>query len=178
MRKGRTVFLVSGPAGVGKSTTSKELAKTLNFSAYISGDYVSHMHIGGRQKPWENKDETSLKWENILSLTRNFINYGNDVVIDSVTFPLEATWLQEKLKEFGVTVKYVVLWTDKKTLVNRDNMRKEEHRMGERCLTLVDEFSNSELDKKHLLDTSQKTTNDMTYIINEIINNKRYNLNC
>jgi nucleoside-triphosphatase THEP1 len=52
------VYIISGPAGVGKSTTSKEIVKTLKNSAYISGDYVSHMHVNGRKKPCESKEKT------------------------------------------------------------------------------------------------------------------------
>ncbi|MFC4403761.1 AAA family ATPase [Gracilibacillus xinjiangensis] len=173
-----TVFIVSGPAGVGKSTTSKQLAKKLPFSAFISGDLVSHMHIGGRQKPWKSQEETSLIWENILSLTRNFLKYGNDVVIDYVTFPGEARWLHEKLLdvESEVHVKYVVLWTDKDTLVKRDSMRKEEYRMGDRCLILVDEFHHSGLDKRHILDTSEKSVRELNEILAEIIDNERFTI--
>ncbi|MEI3598806.1 MULTISPECIES: hypothetical protein [unclassified Oceanobacillus] len=45
------VYIVSGPAGVGKTATSKELVKTLKNSSYISGDYISHMHVNGRKNP-------------------------------------------------------------------------------------------------------------------------------
>ncbi|CAG7609536.1 hypothetical protein PAESOLCIP111_01180 [Paenibacillus solanacearum] len=68
----QTVYILSGPAGAGKSTTSKALVRALKNSAYISGDYVSYMHVSGRQKPWESKGELSLIWNNILSLTQTF----------------------------------------------------------------------------------------------------------
>lgn len=170
------VYIISGPAGVGKSTTSKKLVKTLKNSAYISGDYVSHMHVNGRKKPWESKKETSLIWDNILSLTKNFLRYGNDVVIDYVSFPQEAKWLSENLIRLNVEVNYVVLWTDNETLVNRDNMRKPEHRMGNRCLILVDEFIESGLDKKHIFDTSKIASDDIAYVVNEIMNNRIYKM--
>jgi len=169
----RNVIILSGPAGVGKSTTSKELVKKLSNSAYLSGDYISHMHINGREKPWKSDKEYSLIWNNILQLTRNFINYGSDVVIDYVVFPDDARWLSENIKELNAVVKYVVLWVDKDTLIQRDNMRKEEHRMGERCLTLFDEFLESGLDKKHFLNTSELTSID-DYVIKTILNNKRF----
>src|SRR5690625_5635889 len=70
------VYIVSGPAGVGKSTTSKELVKILKNSSYISGDYISHMHVNGRKKPWESQEEVTLIWDNILSLTKNFLRHG------------------------------------------------------------------------------------------------------
>lgn len=168
------VYIISGPAGVGKSTTSKELVKTLKNSAYISGDYISHMHVNGRKKPWESQEEVSLIWDNILSLTKNFLRYGNDVVVDYVTFPQEAKWLSDNLKSLNVEVNYVVLLTDNETLVSRDNMRKPEHRMGERCLILVDEFIESELDEKHIFNTSKNTP--ITHVVNEIMNNAKYKM--
>lgn len=77
----QTVYLLSGPAGVGKSTTSNVLVTALKNSAYISGDVVSHMHVCGRQKPWESQKESSLIWNNILSLTQNFVHNGGDECI-------------------------------------------------------------------------------------------------
>lgn len=168
------VYLVSGPAGVGKSTTSKELVKSFKNSAYISGDYISHMHVNGRKKPWESQEEASLIWVNILGLTKNFLKYGNDVVVDYVTFPKEANWFWDNLKYLGVEVIYVVLWTDNETLMSRDNLRIPSHRMGERCLILVDEFNQSEIDKKHIFDTSSIAVHDITSVINEIVNNPKF----
>ena len=170
------VYIISGPAGVGKSTTSKELVKKLDCSAYISGDYISHMHVNGRKKPWESEEEISLIWSNILSLTKNFLKYGNDVVVDYVTFPQEAKWLNDKLKDLNVKVNYVVLWTDDDTLIKRDKMRKPENRMGERCLILAREFRESELDVKHFFDTNKYTPDDISNEINEIMNDTKYQI--
>jgi tRNA uridine 5-carbamoylmethylation protein Kti12 len=172
----QTVYILSGPAGVGKSTTSKTLVRTLKDSAYISGDYVSHMHVNGRQKPWESKLELSLIWSNILSLTHNFISNGIDVVVDYVTFPDEAYWLKDRLKELFVNVVYVVLWVDPDTLLSRDQLRKPEHQMGERCLILIDEFKESRLDTKHLLNTSQNSVDAIELVIEEIMKNDQFRL--
>ncbi|MGF6355473.1 Mrp family chromosome partitioning ATPase [Paenibacillus sp. 4624] len=48
----RTVYVISGPAGVGKSTTSQQLVQALSKSAYISGDAISHIPVNGRGEPW------------------------------------------------------------------------------------------------------------------------------
>jgi hypothetical protein len=172
----QTVYILSGPAGIGKSTTSNALVCALNNSAYISGDDVSHMHVNGRQKPWESKAELSLIWNNILNLTQNFVLNGIDVVIDYVTFPDEAYWLKDKLKELIENVVYVVLWTDNATLLKRDQLRLPEHQMGERCLILIEEFKGSGLNNKHLLDTSQKNVDTIHLVIEEIKINKKYRL--
>lgn len=172
----QTVYVLSGPAGIGKSTTSSALVNALKNSAYISGDHISHMHVNGRKKPWESKDELSLIWNNILSLTENFVTYGVDVVVDYVTFPEDVHWLKDKLAEFNVNVVYVVLWTDIETLLKRDQLRKKEHQMGERCLILMEEFNKSGLDAKHLLDTSKKSAEDLEQVIEEIMNNNQFRL--
>jgi len=39
----QTVYLISGPAGTGKSTISSVLVRSLTKSAYISGDDISHI---------------------------------------------------------------------------------------------------------------------------------------
>ncbi|WP_419881575.1 AAA family ATPase [Peribacillus sp. B-H-3] len=171
--KSKKVYIISGPAGVGKSTVSKKLVRKLNQSAYISGDYVSHMHINGREIPWESKWETSLIWTNILSLTQNFLDFNNDVVIDYVTFPTEVKWLKENLNSMDVSVYYAVLWSDKDTLLKRDQLRNSEDRMGERCSVLMNEFMRSGLDDRYILDTSEKT---IEFIIEQILSNQNYRI--
>ncbi len=113
-----TVYIISGPAGVGKSTTSKALAQNLPKSSLISGDVVSWMHKNGREKPWLSEAEVALIWDNILSITKNFLVRDIDVVIDYVTFPERAKWLAENVRELQCEVRYTVLSCDAETLVN------------------------------------------------------------
>jgi len=53
-------------------------------------------------------------------------------------------------------------------------MRTPEHRMGERCLILVDEFTESGLDKKHILDTSKNPP--IANVVNEVMSNSKYKM--
>lgn len=168
------VYIISGPAGVGKSTISKELAGQLSQSAYISGDQVSRMHISGREKPWKSKRELVLIWYNILSLAKNFIKFNIDIVIDYVTFPNEARWLYKHLKNMPVEISYVVLWTDQDTLLKRDKLRPVEKQMNERCLILHNEFLDTNLDKKFYFDTTSYSANEVSFITNEIMTNRNY----
>ncbi|MEW9700398.1 AAA family ATPase [Paenibacillus sp. SI8] len=172
----QTVYILSGPAGVGKSTTSRALVSALKNSAYISGDDVSHMHVNSRHKPWESKLELSLIWSNILSLTQNFVSHGINVVVDYVTFPNEAYWLRERLKELNANVVYTVLWAEPEILLSRDQLRRPEDQMGERCLILIEEFKESGLKSNHVLDTSQHRGDAIHVTIEEIMNNKQYRL--
>jgi gluconate kinase len=134
--KRRRIYIVSGPAGVGKSTTSNKLVKKLTKSAYISGDDISHIPVNGRGKPWLCEDTHRLTWMNMLSLTKNLLMYDYSVVIDYVSFPDDVNWFASSLNDQNVEVKYVILLTDIDTLVNRDSSRPKEIQMGERSIIL------------------------------------------
>lgn len=165
------IIILTGPAGVGKSTTAQIMAEKLEKSAYISGDTVSHMSISGREKPWESKNANNLVWSNIKDLTRNFLNYGCDVVIDWIIF-----WddLKEHISEFienGIEVRYAVLWADEKIHIERDKQRVEDSQMGERVMVHRHEFKESNAPEEHFIDN---TYSDMSSVIEKIQNEKRF----
>ena len=170
----RTVFFISGPAGVGKTTTSKALVKALEKSSYISGDDVSHIPVNGRGKPWISKETHDLTWENIASITRNLLRYGFDVVIDYVIFPDDVIWFAERLRGEEVSMKYVLLLTDEKTLVARDGSRPEDIRMGKRSIILLHEFLEKRIPKKYIIDTSSHDAEMFRNLINDIKENDRF----
>ena len=166
--------MISGPAGVGKSTTSRELVHSLERSAYISGDDISHIPVKGREKPWLSEETLKLTWKNIASITKNLIDSDFDVVIDYVAFPKDLDYLISELKEYDVRIVYVVLMVELKTLIDRDRQRPVEIQMGQRCAVLHKEFEEAFIDKKHILETDHYTTNDLTEIVNDIKNDKRF----
>lgn len=84
----KQIFLISGPLGVGKSTTSKELARVVERCVLIEGDNLLDMFMTEPQPTWEER--LSLAWKNILSVTRNFIQGGFNVVIDFNPFAIFA----------------------------------------------------------------------------------------
>ncbi|WP_245697498.1 hypothetical protein [Paenibacillus oryzae] len=51
----RSIYILSGPAGVGKSTTSKKLVQQLERSSYISGDVISHLRQEIPAFKWVNE---------------------------------------------------------------------------------------------------------------------------
>ncbi|NMI02360.1 AAA family ATPase [Paenibacillus sp. SZ31] len=171
------LYIISGPAGVGKSTTSKLLVQTLEKSAYISGDAVSHFPVKGRGKPWLDKDTHDLTWKNISSLVKNLLDYGYDVVLDYVAFPEDVNRLITELAYYNVRIIYVVLMVDRQTIIRRDRLRAEEYQMKERSVILLDEFENN-LDVKvdNKLYTNHFTEEQLPEIVSEIINNEKYRL--
>lgn len=170
----RTVYIISGPAGVGKSTTSNQLVHSLDRSSYISGDDISHLPVVGRGKPWLCEETNRLTWVNIASLTHNLLNADYDVVIDYVTFPSEAEWLAEELKKQRVRIIYVILLTDQETLVTRDRQRPSDEQMGERSIILLQEFKEAIQDTRHVLYTGHLSVQQIDTVIEEIRHDSRF----
>lgn len=170
----KVVYIISGPAGVGKSTVSKRLVRRLERSSYISGDAISHIPVNGRGKPWLCQDTLNLTWMNILCLTKNLLDSNFNVVIDYVTFPTEADWLVRQLDGLGVRVVYVVLMVSRDTLLVRDQSRDPGEQMGQRSLILLDEFESSLIDDRYKLNTEQYKVEEIDEIINQIMTNKKF----
>lgn len=170
----RTVYVISGPAGVGKSTTSQWLVHKLERSSFISGDDISHLTVNGRGKPWLCEETLKLTWMNIASLTKNILSFNFDVVIDYVTFPSEIKWLSDELREKDVRIVYVVLMVDANTIRMRDRSRPEEIQMGERSIILLKEFEELIIDTRFLLNTQNYDEKQLDIIINEIMKNEQY----
>lgn len=104
----------------------------------------------------------------------NFLENRIDVVIDYVAFPSDVAQLKDNLADSEVNIVYVVLWTEKETLLRRDQMRVPEQRMGERSLKLIDEFLQSGLSERYKLDTSMYGPEALSFIIKSIMTNHQY----
>ena len=150
------IYVISGPAGVGKSTTSKKLAEQFEHSAYIEGDLINHMVIGGYVPPWESEELLSLTWENIADLSVNFVQNNKNVIIDYVAFPVEVEKFSQKIyaEVKNAEIRYIVLWVDNDELLRRDALRIKEHQMGARCLELVNEFESKGIDHRFVYNTT------------------------
>ena len=170
----RTVYIISGPAGVGKSTTSKKLVELLDRSSYISGDNISHLPVNGRGKPWLCQETKKLTWINILSLVKNLLDFNYDVVIDYVTFPSEANWLVTELESKKVRIVYVVFMVDQETIIKRDQSRDHSIQMGERSVILLNQFREALKDERHILNTQEYSVDQIDQVIKEIMSNNRF----
>jgi gluconate kinase len=174
MKRTKSIYIISGPAGVGKSTTSTRLVRQLDKSAYISGDDISHIPVNGRGKPWLCKDTHQLIWMNMLSLTKNLLMYEYSVVIDYVSFPNDVKWFVNSLDDNNIEVKYVILLTDLETLVGRDKSRPSEIQMGERSKVLMKEFHEAIEDERFILNTETYSIDRIDEVIEKIIKEEKY----
>lgn len=119
------IYIISGPPGVGKSTVSKELAATFDKSAVIEGDMIYLMVKSGLVAPWEDDGYyMDLFWDNIISLTKNFMDRGITVVIEYVIFEEQLKKIADFLKARQINLKYCVLLAEEQTLRARDLSRK------------------------------------------------------
>lgn len=164
------IYLVSGPVGVGKSTTSKNLAQNVKNCVLIEGDTILDMFEYGADTSWEMR--LHLTWENILSLTRNFIQHNFNVVLDFVVED-ELDWFCKHISDLPVTLKYIVLSAEKDKLIERICTRGD-HDSIERSLFLMNKLESTPSNQPFMLDTTEKNT---TEIIDEIIHDTGFIVN-
>jgi len=167
----KRLWIVSGPAGVGKSTTAKRLVQNMKKSAYVSGDDISHMVVSGRERPWESERANDLVWKNIVALTENFVEAGYDVVVDWVAFWQDvkrytAHWIAQ-----GIEVRYVILWANQDVHVRRDQHRPIDAQMGERVILLRNEFRSSGAPDRCYFDN---TVGELSQTIQQIQESERF----
>ncbi|WHY79906.1 AAA family ATPase [Neobacillus sp. WH10] len=159
--KKNLIYLVSGPVGVGKSTTSKKLAQTVKNCVLLEGDSILHMFEYGSEASWEER--LSLTWENILTITRNFIQNNFNVVIDFVVED-ELDWFCKHISDLQVTLKYIVLRADKEKLIERIHMRGDNDSI-ERSLFLLNKLESTPSNQQFIFDTTLKHTAEIVDVI-------------
>ena len=160
------IFIITGPAGVGKSTISKKIAEHLPKSVLLEGDEIYHIVVGSYTPAWKDGNHLDFFLDNAISLIKNSIDYGYDVIFNYIISPHQLN----KIKETFPTaeIKFICLMTDEKTIVYRDNLRPEDCRMGERSIILLNEFKNKSFNQNNILYTTDLSVDD-TYklILNE-----------
>lgn len=152
-----TLYLVTGPAGVGKSTISKILATSSKKSCLIEGDDVYHLVVGGYQSPWKKGNHLDLFWSQSVALIESALDFGYDVVFNYIIMKDSFDKLLNRLAGRKVKIKFVLLVASEKSLLERDAQRPEDCQMGERVLVLLREFEQENFDPKLVLNTTDKS---------------------
>ena len=62
------LYIITGPAGVGKSTISNMIAESKEKSALIEGDTIYHQVIGGYEVAWKEGNHLDTFWKVCIRL--------------------------------------------------------------------------------------------------------------
>ena len=157
------LYIITGPAGVGKSTISKEIAKNKTKSALIEGDEIYYQVVGGYVPAWKEGNHLDTFWKVCINTMNTYLEDGYDVVFNYIVTP---TPLQIMKKEFeNYSIKFVVLLVDETTLLSRDKERPEDCQMKDRCITLLNNFKNNNYNNQNILDTTNLSIDETVDII-------------
>lgn len=154
---------------LGKSTISKELAKTSNKSALIEGDDIYHQVIGGYTQAWKEGNHLETFWNVCIDAIKTYLKYGFDVIFNYIVTPENLELIRTNIKD--CTIRFIVLLADEPTLLSRDKERPEDCQMKERCIVLLNNFKSQNYDAQNILDTTNLSISD---IINIIENDNRF----
>ncbi len=137
------VYLITGPAGSGKSSVANALAKKLERSAVIEVDTLREMVKGGYVRPWPHNEEVdlqlSLSAKNACDMATNFMEKGFNVFVDDVV----GRKLLEQYSNFfkGKNFQTFLLMPSLESLLNRFDDRGDDKDLRERTVELHKRFS-------------------------------------
>ena len=163
------LYIITGPAGVGKSTISRRIAESKNKSALIEGDEIYRQVVGGYVQAWKEGNHLDTFWKICLSSIETYLEDGYDVIFNYIVNPENVEVIKNKFKNY--TIKFVVLVVDEKILLLRDKERPEDYQMKERCITLLNNFKNRNYNINNILDTTNLSIEET---VNLIQNNNNF----
>ena len=136
------IVCINGLPGSGKSTVARGLASRCERGVWLDGDQLQHgFTLSGCVDPGEGSDESwrqlFLRWDNLASLTRNFVDAGFDVFVDSLVLP--RLWERFCGAVAPLEVSYVHLAPDRRVGLERDAQR-DHASVGDRYDFIADEF--------------------------------------
>ena len=159
------LYIITGPAGVGKSTICKKISEAKDKSVLIEGDLIYRQVIGGYVSPWKEGNHLDVFWNVCFDMIKTYLSYGYDVIFNYIVTPNVIQKIKEIFSEFNI--KFIVLLVDSKELLKRDKQRPIENQMQERCLILLDSFKRKEYNKENILDTTNLSIEDTAKKIEE-----------
>ena len=157
------LYIITGPAGVGKSTISKKIAESKKKSALIEGDDIYHQVVGGYVQAWKEGNHLETFWKVCINTIKIYLENGYDVVFNYIVTPTPLEIMKKEFEDYSI--KFVVLLVDENTLLSRDKERPEDCQMKERCIALLNNFKNNNYNEQNILDTSHSSVDDTISII-------------
>ena len=164
----QNLYIITGPAGVGKSSVSQKIAALKKKSVLVEGDDIYHQVIGGYIPAWKEGNHLQTFWKVCINTIKIYLEDGFDVVFNYIVTPENLEFIKSNFKEYNI--KFIVLLVDENTLLLRDKMRPENFQMRERCITLLNSFKSKNYDIKNILNTTDLSIDETVHIIEN--NNK------
>jgi predicted kinase len=124
----RPVLILTGPPGVGKSTTATILAERAAAGVHLESDVFFRFIRGGGIEPWrpESHEQNRMVMDVVGTAAAGYATVGYFTVIDGIVLP---RWflgpLRDVLREAGHEVAYVVLWALLETCARRVERRED-----------------------------------------------------
>ena len=163
------LYIITGAAGLGKSTISKGIANTKQKSVVIEGDEIYHQVVGGYVPAWKEGNHLELFWKICVMMIREYLDNGYDVVFNYIVKKNTLERIKREFKNYNI--KLVVLIVEEETILKRDEERPEDCQMKERCLVLLKEFKEQNFEEKYILNTDNLSIEET---IAEIENNNKF----
>ncbi len=157
------LYVITGPAGVGKSTISKKLAESSSKSALIEGDDIYHQVISSYSPAWKQGNHLKIFWKICIDTIKIYLNNNYDVVFNYIVTPENLELLKKEFYMFNI--KFVVLLVDESTLLLRDSQREKDYQMGDRCIVLLNNFRCRNYCQNNILDTSDLSIDETVKLV-------------
>lgn len=157
------LYIITGPAGVGKSTISKKLAQLKDKSVLIEGDEIYHQVVGGYIQAWKEGNHLQTFWKVCLNSIETYLEDGFDVIFNYIINPENIRIIKDRFKNYHI--KFVVLLVDEATLLARDKERPKDCQMKERCITLLNSFKNKNYKATNIINTTKLSIDETINII-------------
>ena len=152
------LYIITGPAGVGKSTISKKIAESLPKSVLIEGDDIYNQVVGSYVSPWKEGNHLDVFWKVSIDVIKDYLEAGYDVVYNYIINPSNLDTLKQAFEDYEK--RFVVLLVDEETLLKRDAMRPEDCQMKDRCTVLLNNFKKHNYDERFIIDTGKTSVDE------------------
>ena len=154
-----SLYILTGPPGVGKTTISNELAQSLDKSVVIEGDDIYNQVVSSHVSPWKEGNHLNIFWEICLNTIDIYIKNNYNVVFNYIISPKDLNILKTKFKNY--TLRFSVLLANKETLLARDSKRPLDCQMHERCVILLEKFQTQYVSSNNIINTTNASVKDI-----------------